>query len=299
MQKMLSKPQITLKNIVFATDFEAPASRALPFALALARQYGAHLYAAHVIPQEAYAYASPESVERIFNEAKDFASYRLKQTITPLQQRGLQCDMVVSNGEVPEIIQDLADQYRADLLVLGTSSRGGVGKFFLGSVAEELIRESSCAVLTVGPEVVSLSSEGIRQIICATDFSLAAQRATEMAVAMSSEYDAHLSFIHVVEHASNNFPHLMLRMLEKRVRDTIPPEPELFREPEILVETGNVAERILRLISDLTADLIVMGVRGAGAFAQTASRFGSTAHKVISQARCPVLTLNDVTDAGD
>lgn len=57
-------------------------------------------------------------------------------------------------------------------------------------------------------------------------------------------------------------------------------------------------EAILRLASDLAADLIVMGVRGFGAFAQTASRFGSTAHKVISEARCPVLTVTDANHAG-
>jgi nucleotide-binding universal stress UspA family protein len=299
MQKMLSRSQITLKDILFATDFEAPASRAWPFAAALASRYGARLHAAHVIPQESYAYASPESVERIFNEAKDFASYTLKQTVAPLQQRGMQCDVAISDGDVPEVIEDLVDQYQADLLVVGTSSRGGFGKFFLGSVAEQLIRDSRCAVLTVGPQVVSLASEGIHQIICATDFSSASNRAAEMAVAIASESDAHLSFIHVVEQASRNFPELSLHELEKRTRDAIPAEPELLHEPQILVEIGNVAVRVLRLTSDLAADLVVMGVRGAGASAETASRFGSTAHKVISEARCPVLTVTDENKAAD
>jgi nucleotide-binding universal stress UspA family protein len=65
------------------------------------------------------------------------------------------------------------------------------------------------------------------------------------------------------------------------------------------VETGNGAARILRLTSDSLADLMVMGVRGVGAFAQTASRFGSTAHKLISEARCPVLTVTEANQATD
>ena len=40
------KQQIALKNILFATDFEASAGRALPFAIALADRYGAKFYAA-------------------------------------------------------------------------------------------------------------------------------------------------------------------------------------------------------------------------------------------------------------
>jgi nucleotide-binding universal stress UspA family protein len=298
MQKMLSRSQLVLKNVLFATDFGAAASRALPFAAALAGRYGAQFHAAHVIPQDAYAYASPESVEQIFNEARDFAKYTLNQTVAPLQQRGLPCDIAISDGEITEQIQDLVDQYKADLLVVGTSSRGGVGKFLLGSVAEELIRDSRCAVLTVGPQVVTLASEGIHQIVCATDFSPWAERAAEMAVSIASQYDAHLTFIHVVEHASKDFRNFSLQVLEKRTRDAIPAEAELLHQPQTLVEIGNVAARILRVTSDLAADLIVMGVRGTGAFAQTASRFGSTAHRVISEARCPVLTVTDANHAG-
>jgi nucleotide-binding universal stress UspA family protein len=44
----------------------------------------------------------------------------------------------------------------------------------------------------------------------------------------------------------------------------------------------------------LLADIIVMGVRGAGAFAQTASHFGSIAHTVVSLSTCPVLTVGHV-----
>ena len=65
----------------------------------------------------------------------------------------------------------------------------------------------------------------------------------------------------------------------------IPPEPELLHRPEVVVEIGAVADRILTLRPICLADFIVMGVRGAGAFAQTASRFGSIAHRVVSLLR--------------
>jgi nucleotide-binding universal stress UspA family protein len=50
MKALEVKCQIALKNILFATDFDVSANRALPFAVALADRYGAKLYAAHVIP---------------------------------------------------------------------------------------------------------------------------------------------------------------------------------------------------------------------------------------------------------
>lgn len=75
MKVLETKPRIGLKNILFATDFEVLANRALPFAVALADRYGAKLYAAHVIPQEAYAMARPESMEQILKEAQDYAGW--------------------------------------------------------------------------------------------------------------------------------------------------------------------------------------------------------------------------------
>ena len=53
-----------------------------------------------------------------------------------------------------------------------------------------------------------------------------------------------------------------------------------------------MADRILEFTAERSADLIAMGVRGVGAFASQASRFGSIAHEVISRSPCPVLTTH-------
>jgi nucleotide-binding universal stress UspA family protein len=294
MKALEVKGQIALKNILFATDFGASANRALPFAVALADLYEAKLYAAHVIPQEAYAFAHLESVERILNEARDYARYALKQLIDPLRHRGQLCEALLGHGNVADVLTELVQSHAADLVVAGTSSRAGLGKVLLGSVAEEIIREAPCPVLTVGPHVMAAASAGVHSIVCATDFSPGSLRAAEFAVSLAHEYQAHLTLLHVVEGVLREAPHLAIQLTEKRLREMIPPEPELLYEPEVVVEIGPVADRILGVANDLAADIIVMGVRGAGAFAQTASHFGSIAHRVVSRATCPVLTVGDV-----
>lgn len=288
-----ARARILVKNVLFATDFEAPARRALPFAVALASRYGARLHTAHVIPRETYAFASPETVEQGLKEARDFASYSLNQTISPLRQYGLRCDPLLGEGDVPAVINSFVREIEADLLVVGTRSRAGFGKVLLGSVAEELIREAMCPVLTIGPQVATFASTGIHNILCATDFSPASKRATDFAVSMADEYEAHITFVHVMEGLLQKSPHLAIPLLEKRMRQAIPAESQLFHEPDLVVETGPIGGRILHLASDLSADLIVMGVRGTGASSHAASRFGSIAHHVISQAPCPVLTVGE------
>ena len=291
MKVLDNKPKIAIKNILFATDFGVLANRALPFAVALADRYGAKLYAAHVIPQEAYALARPESMERILREAQDYAGYALNQVIGPLAHRGYSCEALVGEGSPGEVITEFSQTYAADLVVVGTSSRAGLGKLFLGSVAEEIIREAPCPVLTVGPHVVTDPSAGIQRILCAADFSMGSVRAAEFATSLAYEYRAHLMLLHVIEGILKDSPHLAMQLTEKRLLDLVPPEPELQHEPEVVVEIGPVAERILGVANELSADLIAMGVRGVGAFAQTASHFGSIAHKVVSLASCPVLTF--------
>lgn len=289
-----SERQIALKNILFATDFEVSASRALPFAVALTKRYGARLYAVHVIPPEAYSLAPPESARRVLAEAGDFAGYSLNQILGPLRRHGLRCDALLGEGNVAEVIEEFVKEHTADLLVLGTSSRMGLGKVFLGSIAEELIRESPCPVLAVGPHVTTLASDGIRCIVCATDFSDASARATQFAISLADEYQAHLTLVHVLQDRPKDALQLGAQAIEKRMLETIPAEPELPYRPEIVVETGSVADHILNLAANLPADIIVMGVRGVGSFAEMASHFGSIAHKVVSFAPCPVLTVNDV-----
>ena len=299
MKALEVKPQITLKNILFATDFEASASRALPFAVALANRYDAKLYAAHVIPLEVYALASPESIDRVLTEAGDFAGYTLNQIVDSLRCRGLLCDALLGEGNVAEVLEGWVRRYSADLVVVGTISRAGWGKITLGSVAEEVIREATCPVLTVGPHVTTLASAGFHGVICATDFSPVSLRAVDFAMSLAVEYGAHLTFVHVVEGSLKDSPHLAIQFSQNRLRELIPPEPELLYRPEVVIQTGAVAEGILNLAEDLSADFIVMGVRGVGAFAQTASRFGSIAHRVVALAPCPVVTVGDLRKAED
>jgi nucleotide-binding universal stress UspA family protein len=293
------KPQITLKNVLFATDFEVSASRALPFAVALADRYEAKLYAAHVIPPEAYTFASPGSIDRVLKEAGDFAGYTLNQIVGSLRCRGLLCDALLGEGNVAEVLEGWVQTYSADLVVVGTISRAGWSKVVLGSVAEEVIREAPCPVLTVEPHVTTLASAGVHNIVCATDFSSASLRAFEFALSLAHEYRAHLTLVHVREGSLRDSPRLAIQLDENRLREMVPPEPELLYRPEVVVETGAVAERILNLGADLSADFIVMGVRGAGAFAQTASRFGSIAHRVAGLAQCLVVTVGNVEKAED
>lgn len=293
------KAPIAIKNILLATDFATAANRAAPFSFSLVEQYGARLCVAHVIPKEVYALAQPESMERVLKETRDYATYELDKLVAPIRRRGRPCEVLVGEGNVSQVLTGFMRESDADLVIIGTSSRTGLGKAILGSVAEEIIRDAPCPVLTVGPHVLADARVGFRDIICATDFSPASLLAGELAVSLAYEYRAHLTLMHVLEAGSGASPHRATPLTEKLLRAMIPRDLELRYQPRVLVNDGSVADSILSCAAESSADLIAMGVRGAGAFAQTASRFGSIAHKVVSLAHCPVLTVGETWNPGD
>ena len=115
MKALEVKQQIALKNILFATDFEVSASRALPFAVALADRYGAKFYAAHVIPPGAYALARPESIELTLEELQAHASRALNQIIDPLRQHGQRCGTLLGCGDVTDVLDGIRTKSRCRL----------------------------------------------------------------------------------------------------------------------------------------------------------------------------------------
>jgi nucleotide-binding universal stress UspA family protein len=74
-----------------------------------------------------------------------------------------------------------------------------------------------------------------------------------------------------------------------RLRAAVPEDARDWSRPEERVVKGRAHQEILEVVTDQHVDLVVMGVQGKG----VANRlvFGSTTHRVIREAGCPVLTL--------
>jgi universal stress protein E len=73
----------------------------------------------------------------------------VKRTTAQLREDGLDVDGVALPGEADDVIIKLAEEKRADLIVVGTHGRTGFGKVLLGSVSERIIGKAKCAVMVV------------------------------------------------------------------------------------------------------------------------------------------------------
>jgi len=292
MQAVQARTRITLKNILFATDFSQAADAAAPIAIQIARRYGAKVYGVHVNRFDDYTVAAPNAwaamAEAAEKESKEDAG-RLNE-----QLQGIEHEVVIGEGNLWEVLSNLISEKEIDLVVVGTRGRTGFGKTLLGSVAEQILRQSPCPVLTVGPHVNPWSDEYVkmREIVYATDLGTDTPVAAPYAISLAQENQAHLVLLHVIEDPkpgdlvdSPEGVNLKARKLQQLVTE----QAGLWCEPTYIVEQGPAAEKILDVAKRRPTDLIVLGARPAKGLA-THLNIG-TVHKVVSQATCPVLTV--------
>ena len=290
--------RIALKNVLFATDFSSCSNAALPYALSVARRYAATLYAAHVMPTRAeMVLLSPETWPTLAEEEDKRVRACFKQLEKQLQE--LPHEVLMPMGKVAATLAQVVEERRIDMLVLGTHGRTGVGKLFLGSVAEEVFRRAACPVLTVGPQVSTKPEAEIQfqRILFATDFSDDSLAALPYAVSLAEEDQAQLTFLHVVEQPAAGIVDLeaVTAALMLRLQKLAPPEAEPWCHAEYLLEFGRQfalpVQRILEVSKAQATDLIVLGVRPAHGKLGLTTHLASTTAQILTQAACPVLTV--------
>jgi nucleotide-binding universal stress UspA family protein len=135
---------MTTKKILYATDYSEPSQYALPVAASLARDEQATLLIAHVSELEEY----PQG--ELFDEDSTPSPQELEQ-LHAVKPEGpdVHCEYRLIYGNPAEAIVRLAKQEGASMIVVGTHGRTGLTHLLAGSVAEELIRKSSCPVVVV------------------------------------------------------------------------------------------------------------------------------------------------------
>jgi nucleotide-binding universal stress UspA family protein len=302
---------ISLKNILLATDFSEASAAALPYAAAICRRYGCQLHVVHILSSPAgYIIPSipgvPVTIDSIHEAARADAHQQMEALAAPLKT--LPHHTYVREGGVWEGLSEIIRVQEIDLLIVGTHGRTGVGKLVLGSKAEEILRQAPCPVLTVGPKVSgrarlpALEGEAkevppveisVRQIVYATDFSPESLAAAPFATSLAQEFHAKLILLHVIEkYTDMDRRPRPLELALQRLEKLVPEEARLWCSPRPSVQFGPPADRILQETLDSKADLIVLGVRAAAGHLGAATHLPwATAHKVIAQAHCPVLTV--------
>jgi universal stress protein A len=138
--------------ILHPTDFSSASAAAFRRALALAKASRAPLVLVHVMTPPSPFIGdgpAPASYIDLLALARRSARRRLARAAEQARRQGVQVRALFVEGLPADEILRAARRVRADLVVVGTHGRSGVSRLFMGSVAERVVRESRCPVLTV------------------------------------------------------------------------------------------------------------------------------------------------------
>ncbi|MEN9888047.1 MAG: hypothetical protein RL559_84 [Pseudomonadota bacterium] len=142
------------RKILVPVDGSSTANKALDYALQLAKDGHAQVRALHAIDELAYL-SSYEYSGELLASARQQGTQVLQNAVIAAQAQNVPADtrLVDQPGQrLGQTVADEAVQWGADLIVVGTHGRRGVGRVLLGSGAEQIIRMAPVAVLTVRGE---------------------------------------------------------------------------------------------------------------------------------------------------
>jgi nucleotide-binding universal stress UspA family protein len=300
MKEDLSTQRMTVKNILFATDFSAVSRRAFHYARGIACHYGSTIIATHVIPPEEYFSVPPEvlaGTREVIEKAAREEMQLLGKSLGDVPHK-----LVLRDGEIWDALLGIIRTVPIDLAVLGTRGRKGLERLLLGSIAEEIFRLAPCPVLTVGQKAEDAAPETgeFTRILCAVDFTPSSEAMVPFAVSIAGEYQARVTLLHVLP-APEKLPGAtagIVADVAKRLSLLLPAEVNLSCKPECEVRLGEPGAAILEEGQKGNTDLIVLGVRRFETPRGAISRVSATiAHAVVGHACCPVLTVRDPAPA--
>jgi universal stress protein A len=143
------------KKILFPTDFSTVSDDAMRFATMLARDTGAKLVILHV-EEPPTAYGGGDMYYGV-PEPDTGALKRMLEVLKPDDPKVPYEQHLVLGSPADEIIE-YAKREQVDMIVMASHGRTGVVRFLMGSVAERVVREAPCPVVTVKAHQVALAA---------------------------------------------------------------------------------------------------------------------------------------------
>ena len=280
------------QRVLVPLDGSAFGDRAIPLALQIAGRTGAHVDLVHIhMPgREDLSAITPYQFEQVTSRYAERDQAELgaerEQIREKAESLAREAGLVVTGsvvfGAVAEMLTNLAESSRADLIVMATHGRTGFARARLGSMADMVVRHASMPVLLVHPEPDGSIARAplCRRILVPLDGSDFSEEVLQPATDFARLYDAEVMLVHVVDHRAK---------LPNAYLDPARATGVLLRHGGRIetVLAAHVVDGILDAAERMGADLIAMATHGRGGLTRLV--MGSTASDLISRTHLPVL----------
>ncbi len=297
------------ERILCATDFSATSNHALPYGIALAREFGAKLYVCHVIDLSFIGLYDTTAFALTSTE-QELISYAREEISRLMGEPAIDWEPLILEGQPAMQIARAVEEHDIDLVITATHGRSGLTRLLIGSVTERLLRTLNRPLLVVrSPEHDFVAPAGdhiqLRRILVGCDFSPHSRLAIDYGLSLAQEFEAEIHLMHVLEPSlyesltrpstglTEELQQAVRAALERKLRTFVPEEAQAWSEVKTVIGVGHPHRELTQYAVEHEVDLIVLGVRGHSLVEELF--VGSTTDRVIRQAPCPVLAVRAPT----
>ena len=300
--------KLSIRNILVPIDFSTISIQTIETAKRLAHRFGASIHLANV---HHWQYPAdfvgpvissgflPQSFEEHRNKqlAEELKTVARKSGLSPRDQTHLR-----TGASAFHEICKLAQEIRADLVVMPTHGYTGLKHVFLGSTAERVVQHSPCPVFVVRQRGKRpLGKPGYKKILLPIDFSACSREGLQYAVGFAKEFGAKLILLHATYlgyiYSAEGTALYDIPGLQEAARKNAERHMRKFVRSvnfggvkfETAFTEGSPALDICAFAKDHNVDLIITSTHGLTGFQHVL--IGSVAEKVVRHAPCSVLVV--------
>ncbi len=281
-------------SIVVGFDESESSKAALKEASLRVKNHGGKLFLVHAVYFDKEEFTTlPSQMEKRF-EIGTKVCLDARQNLHDDFGLDSRVESVICEGEPSDVIVEIAQGKKAELIALGTYGRKGLKRLLMGSVTSRVILNAPCDVLVV-KKTCPQCSGSYHSLLVAFDGSESSKKALTKACDLAKVDGADVSVQYVIP----RYEEMMDFFKTESVKKSLFEEAEKIVDGakkisaglgvsiKTVVQEGHAAEKIVEFADTMKHDLIVVGTHGWRGVNK--ALMGSTAERVIAHASCPIL----------
>lgn len=229
------------------------------------------------------------------------AREKMEAIVAEFQWKGIDCEPIILNGLPEEQIPVFVKSRIVDRVIVSERNASGVERLIGGSVAEAVISTIEIPVCTIGRRMPPgpVCANSVERILLATSLHPESLMLARFASTLAELHHAQLTLLHVLDPTgmTDQDRELLRFKARKRLSSLIPKEARHRHETVILIPEGDPTAIIPDAAGSMLQDLVILGGPAPSLLSWILGT--SLVHRVVLEARCPVITIKSHADGAD
>ena len=192
-----------MKRLLCPIDFSEVSLNALEFAVVIGEKENSNLTLLNIFsPKDFNTILGSDHVNDEYDDLLNIAEKKLQAISNEIwkisKKKGLlACDYKLKPGKIVDVLSELADEDKSELIIIGTTGHSAYERKYIGGKAEKIIQHTHCSVLCV-PE--NINFHGIKRIVYATDYQEEDKLAIQQLIDLAKVLKAEVEILHISHH---------------------------------------------------------------------------------------------------